>query len=49
MSNFLTKIAQIFGLFLKQLFNVKTAVATFWETVEKIGVLFIPKSCHTIY
>ena len=51
--NFLAKVAKIFGAFLayfeKLLFEVKTAVVTFWATFENIGLLFILTSGHTAH
>ena len=51
MTNLLAIVAQIFGDFfmLKKVitFSVKTVVATFWETIAKFGLVFIPTSGHT--
>ena len=51
MTNFLSKFAQIFGDFessfaICHYFN-KYVSATFWPSLGKIGLLFIPPSGHT--
>ena len=37
-----------FGYFGKHLFEVKTAVVTFWAKFEQIGLLFIPTTGHAV-
>ena len=37
------------GYFGKHLFEVKTAVVTFWAKFEQIGLLFIPTTGHTAF
>ena len=50
-TKFLAKEAQMIGRFLgyfeMTLPHVKTALATFWATFGKIGLLFTPTSGHT--
>ena len=50
-TNFLTKVAEIVGVFLgsfeNSCFYVKTAVVTFWATVGIIGLQFLTTSGHT--
>lgn len=50
-TNFLTKVAKIFGNFLTNLKNItgqiKASEALFWATFGKIWLLFTPASCHT--
>ena len=42
------KYLMVFGSILKTInFDVKTALATFWETFGKIGLLFILTLGHT--